>query len=116
MAMKASDIAARDAITARLAQSRAEISRLLEPPPPGEAGESAPREDSIFGGFPRSRTMRALMTGRGLGAVGALAGGLLLARPALAWRLIRLLPTSAVTRLIVARVMSSLRGKSAQKE
>ena len=115
MAMKPSDVAARDAIMARLAQSRAEISRLLEPPPAGEAGESAPQEDSLFGGFPRSRTMRALMSGRGLGAVGAVAGGLLLARPALAWRLIRLLPTSAVTRLVVARVLGSLRGKSAPK-
>jgi len=114
--MKPSDAAARDAITARLAQSRAEISRLLEPPPAGEAGESSPREGSLFGGFPRSRTMRALMTGRGLGAVGAIAGGLLLARPALAWRLIRLLPTSAVARLVIARVMSSLRGRTSPKE
>lgn len=115
--MKPSDAAARDAIMVRMAQSRAEIARLLEPPPPGgDGGQSAAHEDSLFGGFPRSRTMRLLMSGRGLGAVGAVAGGLLMARPALAWRLVRLLPTSAVTRLVVARVLGSLRGKSASKD
>ena len=56
--------------------------------------------------------MRALMTGRGLGAVSAIAGGLLLSRPRLAWRLLRLLPTSAVTRMVIGRVVEALRGKS----
>ena len=38
-------------------------------------------------GFPRSRTMQMLMSGRGLGTLGALAAGLIVARPALALRL-----------------------------
>jgi hypothetical protein len=55
--------------------------------------------------------MRALMSGRGIGAVGAMAGGLLLARPRFAWRLLRMLPTGAVTRMVVARMVGAMRGK-----
>ena len=111
--MKPSDAAQRDAIMARLAQSRAEISRLLEPPPsPGDASESTTDEHSIFGGFPRSRTMQMLMSGRGLGTVGALAGGLLIARPALALRLLRLVPASAVAKMLMAKAVSVLKSKS----
>jgi hypothetical protein len=98
--------AARDVILARLAQSRAEIRRLLEPPDSGADAGAAPSGSP--GGFPRSRVMRALMSGRGLGAMGAIASGLVLSRPALAWRLIRLLPTSAVARAVLTRVMRSL--------
>jgi hypothetical protein len=108
-----SDSAERDAILARLAESRTEISRLLERPPEtgGGDGDGAPRPAGSAGGFPRSRTMQALMSGRGIGAMGAMAGGLLLARPRLAWRVLRMLPTSAVTRMIVARVVGAMRGK-----
>jgi hypothetical protein len=91
----------RKAILARLAQSRAEIKHLLEPRPE-DAGEQGAEDGP---GFPRSRTMRALMSGRGLGAVGATAAGLLMARPALAWRLIRMLPTGALLRMGLARVL-----------
>jgi hypothetical protein len=98
------DAAARDAILVRLAQSRAEIRRLLEPPVADADAGPAPRGS----GFPRSRTMQALMSGRGLGAIGAIASGLVLARPALAWRLIRLLPTGAVARVILARIVRSV--------
>lgn len=111
--MNPSDAAEREAIVLRLAQSRAELARVLEPPPPGEGGDAGAHAESLFGGFPRSRTMRALMSGRGLGAVGAVAGGLLMARPTLAWRLIRMLPTKAVSRMLIARFLGSLRGKSA---
>jgi hypothetical protein len=97
------DAAARDAILARLAQSRAEIRRLLEPPVADV--QAGPAPSGSRGGFPRSRTMQALMSGRGLGAIGAIASGLVLTRPALAWRLIRLLPTRAVARAILARVV-----------
>jgi hypothetical protein len=103
------EAAARDEILARLAQSRAEIRRVLEPPsadsaeerPAGEAGDV----------FPRSRTMQALLSGRGLGAAGAVLGGLLLARPALAWRLVKLLPTSALARMFLVKVTTALRAK-----
>jgi hypothetical protein len=97
------DAAARDVILARLAQSRAEIRRLLEPPVAD--AKAGPAPSGSPGGFPRSRTMQALMSGRGLGAMGAIASGLVLTRPALAWRLIRLLPTGAVARAILARVV-----------
>lgn len=108
--MSAPGEAEREALLARLAESRAEISRLLEPPAPGGADEAA-AESRPDGSFPRSRLMRALMSGRGLGAVGAIAGGLVLSRPRLAWRLLRLLPTSAVTRMVIGRVVGALRGK-----
>ena len=42
--------------------------------------------------------MQTLMSSRGLGALGVLAGGFLIARPALALRLLRLLPTGTVAR------------------
>jgi hypothetical protein len=106
------DSSERDAIMARLAQSRAEIARLLEPPSEAADGEADPGPRGVAGGFPRSRTMQALMSGRGLGAVGAVAGGLLLARPGLAWRLIRMLPTSALSRIVVGKVIGAMRGRS----
>ncbi len=87
----------RQAILARL-----EIKHLLEPRSPDAPGEEGAGSGS---GFPRSRTMRALLSGRGLGAVGATAAGLLMARPALAWRLIRMLPTGALLRMGLARVL-----------
>jgi hypothetical protein len=99
----------RDAILARLAETRAEIGRLLEPPPDGDHDTAA--GPAIDGQFPRSRTMRALMTGRGLGAAGAIASGLLLSRPRLVWRLLRVLPTSAVARMVLGRVIGSMRGR-----
>jgi hypothetical protein len=109
--MSPPDAVARDAILARLSASRAEIRRLLEPPT-GESGEASEAGPSrAAGGFPRSRTMRLLMSGRGLGAVGATAAGLLIARPALAWRLIRLLPTGALSRMLIGRVLGALRAK-----
>jgi hypothetical protein len=110
--MTTADSSQRDAIMARLAQSRAEIARLLEPPSEPGNGEAGSGPSGVGGGFPRSRTMQALMSGRGLGAVGAVAGGLLLARPGLAWRLIRILPISAVTRMVVGKVLGAMRGRS----
>ena len=45
------------------------------------------------------------------GAVGAVVGGLFIARPALVWRLIRLVPAGAVARIFIARAISALRAK-----
>jgi hypothetical protein len=104
------DGATRDEIMAKLAESRAEIQRLLDPPP-REEREAGPARDAPAGEFPRSRTMRALLSGRGLSAVGAVVGGLVLARPALLWRLVRLLPTSAVARMLLLRAISAMRAK-----
>lgn len=101
---------ARDTILARLAESRAEVRRLLEPPP-AEAPSALWAPLGATGDFPRSRTMKKLMDGPGLGVVGAFAVGLLLARPKLAWRLIRLLPTNALARSFIVRAISVLRAK-----
>jgi hypothetical protein len=103
--------ARRKAILARLAESRAEIQRLLEP----RAEESGEEGAGNGTGFPRSRTMRALMSGRGLGAVGATAAGLLMARPALAWRLIRMLPTGALLRMGLARILGGLQNRQSSR-
>jgi len=107
--MKERDAAARDLIRTRLAQSREELRTLLDPPPrPLISREGSARG---LGGFPRSRTMQMLMSGRGLGTVGALAGGLLIARPALALRLLRLVPASAVAKMLMAKAVSALKSK-----
>jgi hypothetical protein len=108
--MNPGDEAQRKAILARLAESRAEIKRLLEP----RAAESGEEREEIGTGFPRSRTMRALLSGRGLGAVGATAAGLIMARPALAWRLIRMLPAGALLRMGIARVLGGM-GRQSSK-
>jgi len=99
---------ARDEIRRKLAQSREEVSRLLDPPRAQSAGNGqsgAPGRSS----FPRSRTMRMILSSRGLGTVGALAAGLLIARPALALRLLRILPVSAVAKTLIARAVSALK-------
>lgn len=107
------DHAARNDTLARLGQSRAEIRRVLEPPPRAQHSVDAGTEDggNSSGGFPRSRTMKLLMSGRGIGTVGALAGGLLMARPALALRLLRMLPTGAVARMLIVRAIAALRSR-----
>jgi hypothetical protein len=102
--------AQRDEILARLAQSRADIRRVLEPPPV-EPGETLAAPGAAAGEFPRSRTMRMLMSGRGLGVAGAVLAGLLIARPKLAWRLIRLLPTGALARMLMLRAIAAMRAK-----
>ncbi len=76
----------------RLADSRAEIQRLLTPGP----------DD-----FPRSQTMRYLMGGKGrMVALGAFAG-LLAVKPALAVKLVRFLPLGKL--LPVAHILQTLR-------
>lgn len=102
------DAAARDLIRTRLAQSREELRVLLDPPP--QAGGGAPSANG-HAGFPRSRTMQMLMSSRGLGTVGALVGGLLLARPALALRLLRFVPASSVAKMLMAKALDALKSK-----
>ncbi len=109
--MKDQDAAARTEILARLAVSREELRRLLDPPrqEPQTNGSSTP--GGYPGGFPRSRTMQMLMSERGLGIIGAAATGLLLARPALALRLLRMLPASAFAKMMLTRAFAALRTK-----
>ena len=100
----------REVTLAKLAQSRAEIRRLLEPPPrPHHGGTHEAHLDESGGAFPRSRTMKTIMSVRGLGTVGAVVGGLLMARPALAFRLLRMLPTGAVARMLMVKALAALR-------
>jgi len=104
------DAAARAEILARLAASREELRRIFDPPPiePGAGGANAGDRP---GGFPRSRTMQILMSGRGLGTLGAAAAGLLVARPGLALRLLRILPASAVAKTLLIRGIAALRAR-----
>ncbi len=104
------DAAERDLILNRLAQSREEVRALLDPPP-GESNDSGTPGLNGHLGFPRSRTMQMLLSSRGLGTLGALAGGLLIARPALALRLLRFVPASAVAKMLMAKAVSALRSK-----
>ncbi len=99
---------------ARLARSRAEIRHVLEPAPPRTPQRSpfaGPFKATAGGAFPRSRTMRLLMSGRGLGTVGAVVGGLALARPALIFRLLRLVPTGAVARMLMVKAVTAYRNR-----
>src|ERR1700691_2668086 len=102
--MTASDDNTRLELLARLGESRAELRRVLEPQP--EVNEDGTPNQSEF---PRSRTMRLLMSSRGLKTVGAVAAGLLLARPAIAMRLLRLVPLGAVTRALMIKGLGSPR-------
>ena len=95
-------------ILAKLAVSREEIRRVLDPPR-REPDQGMPPGDHGADGFPRSRTMQMLMGGRGLGVLGALAGGLFIARPGLALRLLRMLPTGTVARMLLAKSLGALR-------
>ena len=105
--------AAREATLARLAVSRAEIRRLLEPPPRTSADDGPDVSGSRAGAFPRSRTMKMLLSARGAGTLGAVACGLLVARPRLALRLLRLLPTGAIGRILLLKAISALRSQPA---
>jgi hypothetical protein len=109
--MKERDAATRDLIRTRLAQSREQLRLVLDPPPSAGNGGTRSSANGGLGGFPRSRTMQALLSSRGLGALGALAGGLLIARPALALRLLRLVPASAVGKMLIAKAVGALKGK-----
>ena len=104
---------ARSEILTRLAASREELRRVLDPPR-REAGDSA--QDGTASGFPRSRTMQMFTSGRGIGTLGAVAAGLLIARPALALRLLRMLPTSAVAKTLLLRAVGMLRAKRGSDE
>jgi hypothetical protein len=108
--MKTTDEAALAAILARLDESREELRRVLEPRREAEdPSDPAPRD----AGFPRSRTMQMLMTGRGLGIIGTVAAGVFVARPTLVLRLLRMLPAGAVARVLLLRVFTALRAKPA---
>ncbi len=107
--MPGQDLDARQAIFDKLHQSREEIRSILDPP--REEG-GAPDRGQAGGQFPRSRTMRALLSSRGIGAAGALGAGLLIARPALALRLLRMVPLSMLGKMLFTKALTSLRSKT----
>jgi hypothetical protein len=102
----AEDAITRKALLAKLALSREQVREVLDPPRV-ETGDDGTRQN-VASQFPRSRTMRALLSSRGLGAVGALVGGLLIARPALALRMLRMVPVSTVGRMLIAKGIAAL--------
>jgi hypothetical protein len=111
--MKPTDEAELTAILARLALSREELRRVLEPPrrEAEDPSDPVPRGN----GFPRSRTMQMLMSGRGVGIVGTLAAGLFVARPTMVLRLLRMLPMGAVARMLLVRTFAALRARPEQR-
>jgi hypothetical protein len=113
--MTIQDDAAQAEILARLAASREELRRLLDRTrDTADANGSTAEYRSGPGGFPRSRTMQMLMSGRGLGTLGAAAAGLLIARPGLALRLLRILPASTIAKTLLVRTIAALRTKHEQ--
>ena len=98
-------------ILARLAQSREELRRLLDPPRKEAGANGGSHPDVRPGGFPRSRTMRFLLGEHGLQMLGAAATGLLIARPAFALRLLRMLPAGGLARMLLMRGISALRSR-----
>jgi hypothetical protein len=106
------DSEARNTLLTRLAQSREELRRVLDPPRAESNGSAKGAGPSPgHSDFPRSHTMQMLMSSRGLGTLGALAGGLLIARPALALRLLRMVPASTVAKMLIARAVTALKAK-----
>ena len=106
---------AREETLARLVASRAEIRRLLEPPPRVSPGDGSDGGAPGTGAFPRSRTMKMLLSGRGAGTLGALAIGLVAARPQLALRLLRMLPAGAIGRILLVKAISALRSNTSSR-
>ncbi len=106
--MAIQDTDARKLVHAKLAQTREEVRAILDPPPPPRSVNQA----AGIVGFPRSRTMQMLLSGKGLGTLGALAGGLLIARPMLALRLLRLVPASTVAKMLLSKALGSLKSKN----
>jgi hypothetical protein len=100
------DAESRDQVRARLAASREEYRAILDPPRPDNlhAGETS----AGLAHFPRSRTMRMLLGRRGLGTLGAIAAAILVARPKLALKVWRMLPTKMLRRLLIGRAIAML--------
>jgi hypothetical protein len=89
-------------VEARLAQTRQQILALFQP----EIDARAARALDGRGTFPRSRTMRLLLGHKGLATVAVAVCGLVISRPALALRLVRMLPIAAVAKLLLRRQLS----------
>jgi hypothetical protein len=101
-------LAKRSQVEEKLAATRRELLDLFGSPADGGSGRGSRRQrDRQMGGFPRSRTMRLLLSSRGLGALAVTACGFLVSRPALALRLLRLVPLGTVARILAFRFFSA---------
>jgi hypothetical protein len=96
------DDASREDATSRLARSREELRALLEPHRRPLFGNR--RSPGVPGEFPRSRTMRFLTSGGGVGTAAALGCGLLISRPVIALRILKMIPFGAVIRMLLLRL------------
>ena len=104
------DADARSLVRSKLSQTREELRAILDPPPIIDENGQSSRSSS---GFPRSRTMQMLLSGKGLGTLGAVAGGLLIARPMVALRLLRLVPVSTVAKMLLSKALGSMKSRTA---
>jgi hypothetical protein len=95
-----------DPPSVRLARSRAELQELFKPEESEAPGGDA-RAGRQQGAFPRSMTMKLLTRGSGAGGLAVMALALFATSPAKAMRLLRLLPMSAITKIVVARFIQS---------
>jgi hypothetical protein len=87
----------------RLAQSRAQLARLLLPDTNAQRPGTFAGSAGAGGAFPRSATMRFLCSGRAREAAGFLVLRLLTRRPAWTLRWLRFLPVTALTRFLIRR-------------
>lgn len=98
-------------IVNRLALSRAQLREILDPQRDGSIrGENG--EVRQNGAFPRSRTMRMLLTSRAAGTVAAVGAGLLISRPSIVWRLLRMIPAGAIARMTILRLFTARGAKT----
>ncbi len=100
---------ARRRITERLGRTRAELKQLLVPPAgEREANDQASPEAGEGSGFPRSRTLKLLLSGRGAWTALSLLGGFLISRPALALEILKLLPLGSMSRGALKKLLVTL--------
>ncbi len=91
-------------IEARLAGTREEFLAVFQPEI--DARDALARD--ARGAFPQSRTLKFLLRHKGAAGTVALAiGGLVLSRPALALRLVRLLRLAALAKFLLRRPLSA---------
>ena len=100
--------AAVESATERMARSRAELQRLLEP---SHAADDAHADRGTGSAFPRSAIMRAITQNGGKTGLAMLAVALFAAKPRLAMRLLRYLPVSAITKSLVAQFVETRQRK-----
>ena len=93
-----------ESAAARLARSRAELQALFEPE---QSAPGAPGAAQERGAFPRSKTMKLLTKGAGPAGLAVMALALFATSPAKARMLLRYLPMSAITKIVVARFINS---------